>query len=68
MSSPTSIPHEAFPGASLEQSIDATALWLSTAPTVEQRRSAWNLLRTLVRLRTESRVKQMEDERGISCA
>lgn len=56
---------EAYPGASLEQSIDAAALWLATAPTVEQRRGAWNVLTKLVKLRSKERVDAMELEQGL---
>lgn len=55
----------ALSSAELERSIDAAALWLSTAQTVEQRRSAWNVLQTLVRMRSDARVREMEKERGI---
>lgn len=57
---------EAYPGATLEQSIDYAALRLSTAPTVTERRSAWNLLQTLVRMRSKERVREMEVGQGIA--
>lgn len=62
----SSSPLEAYPGASLEQSIDYAALRLSTAPTVAERRSAWNLLQTLVAMRSKERVAAMEREQGLS--
>lgn len=57
---------EAYPGASLEQSIDIAAHRLHTVKTIPERRSAWNLLQTLVRMRSKERVKQMEQEQGLA--
>jgi len=54
-----------YPGASLEQSIDAAALWLATATTVEERRGAWNVLQELVKQRKQDRVEAMEREQGL---
>ena len=51
--------------AELEAAIDNAALWLHTADTREQRCGALRVLETLVRLRSEERVKQMELERGL---
>lgn len=55
-----------YPSSSLEQSIDHYAMVLATAATPEARRAAWDVLRALVLLRTESRVKQMEEQQGIA--
>ena len=53
------------PGATLEQSIDATALWLATAKTPQERRGAWNVLRELVSQRSAERIREMEKVQGL---
>lgn len=59
---------EAYPGATLDQSIDIAAMHLGVAKDPDERRSAWNLLRTLCneRSRNKERVRQMEVEQGIA--
>lgn len=53
------------PGTSLENSIDAATLWLCTAKSRDQRRAAMSVLETLVKLRSDERVKEMEEARGL---
>ena len=50
---------------SLEGAIDAVSLWLGTAQTTADRRAANDVLCRLVRMRSEGRVREMENERGL---
>jgi hypothetical protein len=52
--------------ADLEFRIDAAALRLHTAPTPDERKTAWAELRRLHALRTPERVAQMEIQRGLA--
>lgn len=49
----------------LERQIDYQALLLHTAPTPNERRTAWEELRRLHALRSPERVEQMEREAGL---
>jgi hypothetical protein len=61
----SSSPCEAYPGSSLEQSIDHYAMVLATSPTPEGRRAAWNVLCELIRKRSPERVRDMEEAQGL---
>lgn len=49
----------------LEDRIYHAALLLHTAPTPDERRTAWETLKHLVEQRTPQRVEEMEIERGL---
>jgi hypothetical protein len=61
----SSILHEAYPGSSLEQSIDHYAMVLATSPTPEGRRAAWSVLCELIHQRSPERVRDMEEAQGL---
>lgn len=49
----------------LETRIDQAALLLSSAPTPDERRAAWEVLKHLVEQRSPQYVEQMEIVRGL---
>lgn len=54
------------PDIDLERRIDVAALMLHTAPTPDERRAAWAVLKDLVAQRSPQRVAEMEAERGLA--
>ena len=58
-------PEQLVRDLSLEGAIDAVSLWLGTAKTPAERRTANDVLCRLVRMRSEGRVREMEYDLGL---
>lgn len=52
----------------LEEQIDRAASLTHSAPTPEERRTAWERLKTLHAMRSPECIARMERERGLRCA